>query len=91
VLDERQVCLHYARKLLQQRAVWPLDAFLPAWEQEVPGGVWTPSEDMLSGEALVLQADPLEGTRQSKRGLGKYFAAHLDILLFSAWRLHAVF
>jgi hypothetical protein len=69
VLDERQVCLHYARKLLQQRAAWPLHAFLPAWEQEVPGGVWNPSEDMLSGEALVLQADPLEGMRQSRRGL----------------------
>jgi hypothetical protein len=69
VLDERQVCLHYARKLLQQRAAWPLHVFLPAWEQEVPGGVWNPSEDMLSGEALVLQADPLEGMRQSRRGL----------------------
>lgn len=61
VLDERQVCLHYARRLLQQRAVWPLHAFLPAWEQEVPGGCWVPQEEMLAGEALVLQPDPIEG------------------------------
>lgn len=72
VLDERQVCLHYARKLLRQRAVWPLHAFLPAWEQEVPGGCWGPQEEMLAGEALVLQPDPLEGvTGQHVRRLTK--------------------
>lgn len=72
VLDERQVCLHYARKLLRQRAVWPLHAFLPAWEQEVPGGCWSPQEEMLAGEALVLQPDPLEGvTVQLVRRLSK--------------------
>ena len=63
VLDERQVCLHYARKLLHQRALWPLHAFLQAWQQEVPGGCWSPAEDMLSGEALILQPDASEGAR----------------------------
>lgn len=66
VLDERQVCLHYARKLLRQQAVWLLHAFLPAWEQEVPGGCWSPQEEMLAGEALVLQADPLEGISEAR-------------------------
>lgn len=61
VLDERQVCLHYARKLLHQRGLWQLHAFLPAWQQEVPGGCWNPTEDMLAGEALVLQPDASEG------------------------------
>lgn len=63
VLEERQVCLHYARKLLKQRATWPLHEFMPAWQQEVPGGCWCPQEEMLAGEALVLQPDPNEGER----------------------------
>lgn len=67
VLDERQVCLHYARKLLHQRTLWPLHAFLPAWQQEVPGGCWSPTEDMLAGEALVLQPDASEGARDLGR------------------------
>lgn len=61
VLDARQVCLHYARKLLQQRAVWPLHDFLPAWQQAVPGGCWEPNEGMLAGEALVLHPADSEG------------------------------
>lgn len=61
VLDARQVCLHYARKLLQQRAVWPLHEFLPAWQQAVPGGCWEPHEGMLAGEALVLHPEASEG------------------------------
>lgn len=61
VLDERRVCLHFARKLLKQRPVWLLREFLPAWQQEVPGSCWCPQEGMLAGEALVMQADPSEG------------------------------
>lgn len=61
VLGAQQVCLHYARKLLQQRAVWPLHEFLPAWQQAVPGGCWEPSEEMLAGEALVLHPEASEG------------------------------
>jgi hypothetical protein len=61
VLDTRLVCLHYARKLLQQRAVWPLHEFMSAWQQAVPGGCWEPSEVMLAGEALVLHPEASEG------------------------------
>lgn len=60
-LDERSLCLHFARKLFKQRALWPLYEFLPAWQDAVPGGMWCPQEEMLAGEALVQQPDPSEG------------------------------
>jgi hypothetical protein len=63
-LDGRKVCQHYARKLLLQRRVWPLSEFMAAWQQEVPdASCWSPEQDMLAGEALVLLPDASEGAR----------------------------
>lgn len=56
------MCLHYARKLLQQQRVesWRLQAFLAAWQEQVPG-CWSPRQDMLAGEALIIAPDASEG------------------------------
>ncbi|KAF8068237.1 dscc1 [Scenedesmus sp. PABB004] len=59
-LDERRACLHYARKLLSQRDAWPESEFMAAWRAAVPG-CWAPREEMLLGEALLLQPEPSEG------------------------------
>eukprot|EP00775_Hariotina_reticulata_P009935 gene9935-10090_t len=59
-LNRQQVCLQYARKLLSERSVWPRAEFLAAWSQAVPE--WCcPAEQMLLGEALVVQPDAAEG------------------------------
>ena len=31
-----QVCLHFARKLLRERAKWPVHAFMQAWQSSTP-------------------------------------------------------
>ncbi|WIA31014.1 hypothetical protein OEZ86_001054 [Tetradesmus obliquus] len=66
-LDETRVCLHYARKLLQQQRVepWRLQAFLAAWQEQVPG-CWSPRQDMLAGEALIIAPDASEGVAEPR-------------------------
>jgi hypothetical protein len=61
-LDETRVCLHYARKLLQRQQVepWRLQGFLAAWQAEVPS-CFSPRQEMLAGEALLITPDASEG------------------------------
>eukprot|EP00249_Psilotum_nudum_P032257 c47547_g1_i1 orf=301-1527(-) len=51
-LDEKQVCLHYARQLLTAASKWRLDDFLEAWQRNLPTGI-TCNVELLRGEALV--------------------------------------
>lgn len=50
-LDERLVCLHYAKQLMSAGR-WKLDDFMEAWKQNLPSGMQARME-MLKGEALV--------------------------------------
>ncbi|KAH9308279.1 hypothetical protein KI387_036190, partial [Taxus chinensis] len=50
-LNERLVCLHYAKQLLNAGR-WKLDDFMEAWMQNLPSGMRAQME-MLRGEALV--------------------------------------
>lgn len=50
-LDERLVCLHYAKQLMSAGR-WKLDDFMEAWMQNLPSGIQARME-MLKGEALV--------------------------------------
>jgi hypothetical protein len=56
--------LHYARKLLlrQQIEPWRLQGFLAAWQAEMPS-CWSPRQEMLAGEALIITPDASEGER----------------------------
>ncbi|MCO5559423.1 hypothetical protein L7F22_013023 [Adiantum nelumboides] len=51
-LDDRHVCLHYAKQLLSAASKWRLDDFLEAWQQNLPSGLQA-SLDLLKGEVLV--------------------------------------
>lgn len=55
--DERKVCLHYAKQLLQAATKWRLGDFLEAWKNNTPAGV-IPSLEMLKGEVLVENLGP---------------------------------
>ncbi|KAJ7544780.1 hypothetical protein O6H91_09G092900 [Diphasiastrum complanatum] len=51
-LDEKQICLHYARQLLSAVPKWRLEDFLDAWQQNLPTGLEA-RLDILKGEALI--------------------------------------
>lgn len=50
-LNERLVCLHYAKQLMSAGR-WKLDDFMEAWMQNLPSGMQA-SMEMLKGEALL--------------------------------------
>jgi sister chromatid cohesion protein DCC1 len=53
-LDQRLVCLHYAKQLLSSaNPRWKLDDFLDAWRGRIPPGMDAPHLDMLRGEVLT--------------------------------------
>ncbi|XP_024536953.1 uncharacterized protein LOC9662505 [Selaginella moellendorffii] len=51
-LDEKRICLHYARELLSSTGRWKTNEFLEAWQRALPPGMKGELE-MLRGEALV--------------------------------------
>ncbi|KAG0586272.1 hypothetical protein KC19_2G077700 [Ceratodon purpureus] len=51
-LDERKVCLHYAKQLLRAASKWRLEDFVDAWKNNIPTGL-QPELEMLKGEFLI--------------------------------------